>query len=388
MLAQGPGPGTPGHALLHSVDEFVRALMSSDSDDQGKSWSSLVKRVQNNDGATNMPWLGLGQAAAAQVRLVGGAPMQVSNRPRRAARPVARPLLHVGEAAGLPTVLRPSEPAQLQATGATLNATPQLHAQSFAHHERCTMSLWSRPFMNAIRMARSVRGRQSRPFRIGSICSGLGAESTVLRELQFGCEEVFTCDIKESSIRVILANRKPQHHFLDLRSLVEPQRSCKCAVHGFAHCSTEASAIGHLDVLSGGISCQPYSMCRTGRRMEGLDIQHKDLWMAEAWLGAVLRYRPALAILENVCGFAMMTRVKSGSHMASCSPLRAFLHRLDVVGLRSDYSVKVYLLRCQPFLPQLRRRVYVQMIRKVAGGDTATTLAERLIEDWRALLSQ
>ena len=381
--------------------------MSSDSDDQGKSWSSLVKRVQNNDGATNVPERresahsgkqGLGQAAAAQVRLVGDAPMQFSNRPRRAARPVARHLLHVGEAAGLPTVLRPSEPAQLQATGATLNATPQLHAQplhapcssvkSFAHHERCTMSLWSRPITDAIRPARSVRGRQLRQLRIGSICSGLGAESTVLRELQFGCEEVFTCDIKESSIRNILANRKPQHRFLDLRSLVEPQRSCKCAVHGFAHCSTEASAIGHLDVLSGGISCQPYSMCRTGRRMEGLNIQHKDLWMAEAWLGAVLRYRPGLAILENVCGFAMMTRVKSGSHMASCSPLRAFLHRLDEVGLSHDYSVKVYLLRCQPFLPQLRRRVYVQMINKVAGGDTATTLAERLIEDWRALLSQ
>ena len=46
--------------------------MSSDSDNQGKSWSSLVKRVQNNDGATNVPERresahsgkqGLGQAA-------------------------------------------------------------------------------------------------------------------------------------------------------------------------------------------------------------------------------------------------------------------------------------------------------------------------------------
>ena len=362
------------------------------SDSDSDSWCAVMtKLLAKPDQAGNARSSTHGATAGGPGPVGAASEVQMLNRhARRRSAQSAAAASHLAACINAKHPIQPtcrSAASARPATAARSNlpsCSTNAEKTEFAPNQYGKMSLWSLPIMKAMHRAAGVRGRQQRPVIVGSLCSGLAPEETALHEFKLRTRVVFTCDAKAASVNFVHLNSKPEHNFIDMRGFQNETKSCKCSIHGFRECPTTREELPQLDVLTAGISCKPYALCRTGRRAEdGVTavVNHRDVWMAECFLSTMLRLQPTMALLENVMGFALATKVAGSNRFVSTSPLRGFLSRFEQLGLRDQYSVQVYAVSSQPFLHQLRRRVYIQMVKASAGGDEANALADRLFQD-------
>ena len=149
---------------------------------------------------------------------------------------------------------------------------------------------------------------------------------------------------------------KVGHHFKDAKEVAKFGRGF-CMRHNQI-CEPD-DMCGRSTFVIAGVSCRLFSTANKDRTKGTKD--HEDAGLAEAWVLQVERDEPDSAVLENVFGFAMRE-----SKAEPASPLVQLLkyikERLPM------YSVRVYWMEGHVFLVLARRRVFVHLIHKRAGG--------------------
>ena len=139
--------------------------------------------------------------------------------------------------------------------------------------------------------------------RCASMFTGLGPERKALVLSSLAAVFPFAVEIKDSAIRFLLDNGDVayEHVFNDVRAFMDASDGTSdwCHTHmKVCHCLVRKR---ELDILIAGISCKPFSLARAGR-MAGTQT-HAEFDHMESFILALLRFEPAVGILENVLGF-------------------------------------------------------------------------------------
>ena len=225
---------------------------------------------------------------------------------------------------------------------------------------------WSKPLCSALRPVRLMRGNVLRNLRVASLCTGLGPEAHVFAHLKLPADFVFTSDNKVAAYQFTRANGPcATHHFVNAREVFDGSGSLcgTCANHYMAKCNI-TDLIGTIDILISGVSCKPYTMARTGRFDGQGSNDHSEIGLIHAFVDAVRRLRPLLAVFENVCGMMMPT-----SRSDPKSPLQYFVE--DCAKQLHGYHIVVFLLNANSYTVFHRRRLYLLFISEAAGGKRA-----------------
>ena len=113
-----------------------------------------------------------------------------------------------------------------------------------------------------------------------SVCTGVGGIDLAAEEAGF--TTVGQCEIDDYCTRVLEKHWPGVPRWRDIRDVTRQ--------------SVSERGIGRIDLLSGGIPCQPHSCA--GKRQGSAD--ERDLWPEYARL--IREFRPGWALVENVCG--------------------------------------------------------------------------------------
>ena len=226
------------------------------------------------------------------------------------------------------------------------------------------------------------RGRQQRPFRNASICTGAAPEPRYERVVGVASESYFTCDNKASAYNFVKMNGpgSRRHHFVDLRELARDLTvnadgtvtlRGRCADHNMEVCVLVLTP-GEIGNLKAGVSCKPFSIGRGGR-VEGTKT-HNDSDLSQCFIIIMKAVQPKSGILENVYGFAL-PESKSDKKPPL---LRSMEHAEDVIPL---YSLLVLVLAGSTWVCMSRRRLYVVFVHANNGGRVACNRSKCFLQD-------
>ena len=235
---------------------------------------------------------------------------------------------------------------------------------------------WAQYISSPLATLRTLRGKQTRPVTISSFCSGLCPESKILDLFGFEVNHAWSCDHKASAVRFSEQNETMgKHHYVNLDELLQKGQSM-CAKHGFETCSLPESGGKsdqfEYDLMFAGISCKAYSLARSGRALSWLE--HRDVYLMNSWIFALLKLRPRAGLLENVAGFCAVDKV------SNTAPIQVFLGECQRRGVFEHYKCRIF-FKTSPYLVWLRKRVWLLFVKKNADGtcpilDGATSLVQ------------
>jgi site-specific DNA-cytosine methylase len=190
----------------------------------------------------------------------------------------------------------------------------------------------------------------------------MGAPSVVLTALSVPYEELFGSDPKSSAIQFRARYGQPAaHHYLDIWDGVRGEGMC--SQHG-TRCAAPALSSNH-DIVVVGFPCQPYSTQRAKRFAKDSVRNHPLSSVAEGALHHVARWRPKLALIENVPGWAKKAAGEAQSHMET------FISALTSIG----YHCMSVLLSSAAWVSAERERRRSQWcgMHTLLGRDQAST---------------
>ncbi|KAJ8598901.1 hypothetical protein CTAYLR_010750 [Chrysophaeum taylorii] len=193
--------------------------------------------------------------------------------------------------------------------------------------------------------------RLRRPLRVATMCSGTEAPLIALRLLGVPIEHAFSSEVEPFKQAYIERNFRPPLLFRDVRELGEER------AHTAFGALAEVPRSG-VDVLIAGTSCVDYSsLNREKKSIEARGESGQTFYGMYAW---VKRARPAVVLLENVCG----------------APWEGMVANFREIG----YSAKATRLDTKKYyLPQTRTRGYMLAIaREKCRGDETEWWAAQL----------
>lgn len=205
---------------------------------------------------------------------------------------------------------------------------------------------WLNPLWKSLEHIRQSLPRESRPLRVVSVCTGLGAEAMIFDALDIPYEVICACDLKKGSIKFVAANfPKVKHFFASIECVAE--RKGFCLIHGR---DCDLSAEGRADIVVGGPPCQPFTRFRehsdrTARTAANAK-DHPDWEVTFKFLPRVLAvWKPWFALVEQVMGFDGQGDVENRSQlvifcqqmMKQFSAVRVMeLHNSDWIDVNRD----------------------------------------------------
>eukprot|EP00959_Pyramimonas_sp_CCMP1952_P262665 5492420-Pyramimonas_sp.AAC.1 len=198
---------------------------------------------------------------------------------------------------------------------------------------------------------------QARDLVIGSLCSGLGTESSVAHRMGIRTTTLFACDIKAESLDFhkrrsgMGLGDEPLHFYKNVFDLLgglqgQPDKlqcvTCLDQPKCNPFIGTEAKRV---DLLVGGFPCQPYSLASTKRFLDGGPKAHPKSAVTQSMADSVALMKPHAFIFENVPGFGRAVGAEE-------PPLKAFLAQLD-----GDYIVQSFKLSLSDWIDVDRQRL-------------------------------
>ena len=273
-----------------------------------------------------------------------------------------------------PCASAPCEPPPLPEATAEPQP-PQFDAADVPEHIRGSKyEKWFPYLEKRFSRFRKKRGRQLRPLRAASICTGTSPEDRVYHLFSVEYLLEFLCDNKDSSFQWCQSNCKQEakRFFYDLKELAQTHMGMDIQDDMLIH-EVMAGLAGKLDQLFAGISCKGFAMSRHGRGQNW--ASHSDIWMAEAFLCLLLLILPRFASVENVEGFLKRDTVGNGS------PLLRFLQRCIQLKVTDHYIIVVVVLRGDLWLKFSRRRVFINFYEKEDGGEQVVKWSIRMLKD-------
>lgn len=172
-----------------------------------------------------------------------------------------------------------------------------------------SLEWWVSPMRVAF-MHRFEGLRFSRPFKVESVCTGLGTEFFALKALGVPFTALAASDPKPTAQTWL----QRQHPYISHMYNTMQGQSCKrgCLLHGDL-CSAK---LVQPDILVGGPPCQPYSDARPGRYTSARPEHHKlfptifdeSPDSGGSFLNILKRLQPLGFVLEEVPGFSKMCR--------------------------------------------------------------------------------
>ena len=228
---------------------------------------------------------------------------------------------------------------------------------------------------------RLARGPLTRKARGSSICTGIASEHPSREPFEMPTDYLFGCDSKEAAFNFTQDNGpKFDAYFVDCHD-IEPdlesseadsdnQISGRDALKDFA-ITTLLLPVLLLEWLIAGVSCRPFSVARAGRHSG--TVSHSEADLVPIWLKLLFKFQPKFSILENVFGFCLQENT-----LDKVSPLQRLIRFMKEQ--EYPYIIRVFILCGSTFLKWKRRRVFVSVIHKSAGGESASLAQEIMIK--------
>ncbi len=233
----------------------------------------------------------------------------------------------------------------------------------------------------------------SRRVAVSSVCTGLGAELFIAKELGLPLDFIEVCDVKANCTSFLLKNFGSLAGNPDMHVWQSMEDSAafhgKCLSHGFHR----PPSAGHtvrvpIDLMLGGPPCQPYTCMRAGRKLK-TPTGHKkfntlfgdDDTEGGSYLACMRAKLPKIAILEQVAGFLNHERT------LAMTPFDKFRDEVaQIVGPDGQPyypmdGIVCLVLDSATWLGMDRSRLYAVAVSYEAGGATeAQAIIERLHE--------
>ena len=200
-----------------------------------------------------------------------------------------------------------------------------------------------------------------RPLRVATMCSGTESPLLALDKIadateklfgsRLNVEHVFSCEIEPFKQAYIERNFSPPILFRDIRELKEKQ--------AYTAYGALVDVPGNVDILVAGTSCVDYS--NLNNEQKGLNEQGESGQTFRGMKAWIIRCKPPVVILENVCG----------------APWKQIVDDFASFGYTADFlrlDTKRY------YIPHTRTRVYLLA---VLGDDDEGVLAQ-----WKEVVKQ
>ena len=200
-----------------------------------------------------------------------------------------------------------------------------------------------------------------RPLRVATMCSGTESPLLALDKIadateklfgsRMNVEHVFSCEIEPFKQAYIERNFSPPILFRDIRELKEKQ--------AYTAYGALVDVPGNVDMLVAGTSCVDYS--NLNNEQKGLNEQGESGQTFRGMKAWIMRCKPPVVILENVCG----------------APWQQIVDDFASFGYTADFlrlDTKRY------YIPHTRTRVYLLA---VLGDDDEGILAQ-----WKEVVKQ
>ena len=229
---------------------------------------------------------------------------------------------------------------------------------------------WVQHIREQIREPAARVGRQLRPLMLCELCSGLCAATEAMKKVGiFQSETAMSVDPKEAAKKIgAVSSCQSSHHFNTILDVM-PGTPSPCHRHG-RNCEVPWSSI---DIVAIGASCKPYSRQRVGRFSEPTSIvEHRDAKLLDQFIGVLSTHRPRLALFENVLGI-------DENSIDSTQETTWLSHWLSKIA-ECGYIHRVLHLNARCWLPVIRQRVYVLIVRKDSGTEDSLQQAANIVD--------
>jgi hypothetical protein len=142
-----------------------------------------------------------------------------------------------------------------------------------------SLTYWTSPLTNAMKMVIEARGRQGlvRGLNVMSLCAGALAEGWVASALGLPLVDFVACDIDAAARAFVKEFHGPRvsHLYGSMQCMKQRAMAGDCTIHG-RYCVVKTSAeTSAVDLLIGGPPCPPYSGFRHNRGLVPPE-EHKD----------------------------------------------------------------------------------------------------------------
>ena len=226
-------------------------------------------------------------------------------------------------------------------------------------------------------------GPQMRPLRMVTVFSGINSPLHALRRMGVDVREVASAEIKRNAWQFCQCNGLVGGcWFTDAVPLSSGEASF-CKVHGRHHKLEESS----LDLLVAGFPCQPYSRKRPHSSDPSDVAAHRTFMMSDVVEKVVLRWRPRVALLENVPGFDGEREVSVGAGSAKAGAGApepgARVNFCDAMVRRfqaSGYHARAVHVSLSPWVEASGTRVYIFLADARAFGAEVVEDAARSVD--------
>jgi len=209
-------------------------------------------------------------------------------------------------------------------------------------------------------LADFIKKMSHRPLRVATMCSGTESPLLALDKIadateklfgsRLNVEHVFSCEIEPFKQAYIERNFSPPILFRDIRELKDEQ--------AYTAYGALVDVPGNVDMLIAGTSCVDYS--NLNNEQKGLNEQGESGQTFRGMKAWIIRCKPPVVILENVCG----------------APWNQIVDDFKSFGYSADF---VRLDTKRYYIPHTRTRVYLLA---VLGDD------KKVLSKWKEVVKQ